>query len=131
MSTFEKYLTVWVAVCIVLGIALGHFMPALFQAIGSAEIASVNLPVAILIWLMIIPMLIRIDLGALAGVTQHWRGISVTLVANWLVKLAFHWLAVSSIASGSTGGQLHRGADPSWRCSMHRHGLRLEQPDER
>ncbi|KUO68824.1 MAG: arsenic transporter [Alphaproteobacteria bacterium BRH_c36] len=86
MSTFEKYLTVWVAVCIVLGIALGHFMPALFQAIGSAEIASVNLPVAILIWLMIIPMLIRIDLGALAGVTQHWRGISVTLVANWLVK---------------------------------------------
>lgn len=86
MSTFERYLTVWVALCIVLGIALGHFFPALFQAIGNAEIAKVNLPVAVLIWLMIIPMLIRIDLGALAGVTQHWRGISVTLVANWLIK---------------------------------------------
>ena len=86
MSTFERYLTVWVALCIVLGIALGHFFPSLFQVIGAAEIAKVNLPVAILIWLMIIPMIIRIDLGALSGVTQHWRGISVTLIANWLVK---------------------------------------------
>jgi arsenite transporter len=86
MSTFERYLTVWVGLCIVLGIALGHFFPSVFQAIGHAEIAKVNLPVAVLIWLMIIPMLVRIDLGALAGVTQHWRGISVTLVANWLVK---------------------------------------------
>lgn len=86
MSTFERYLTVWVGLCIVLGIALGHFFPSIFQAIGGAEIAKVNLPVAILIWLMIIPMLIRIDLGALSGVTQHWRGISITLIANWLVK---------------------------------------------
>jgi arsenite transporter len=86
MSTFERYLTVWVGLCIILGIALGHLFPSLFQAIGSAEIAKVNLPVAVLIWLMIIPMLIRIDLGALAGVAAHWRGISVTLIANWLVK---------------------------------------------
>jgi arsenite transporter len=86
MSTFERYLTVWVAACIVLGIALGHFFPGLSQAIGSVEVAKVNLPVALLIWLMIIPMLIRIDLSALKGVTQHWRGITVTLVANWLVK---------------------------------------------
>ncbi len=86
MSTFERYLTIWVAACIVLGITLGYFLPNVFQAIGSAEIASVNLPVAILIWLMIIPMLIRIDLGAMSGVTQHWRGISITLVANWLIK---------------------------------------------
>lgn len=86
MSTFEKYLTVWVALCIILGIALGHVMPTVFQAIGSAEIASVNLPVAILIWLMIIPMLVRIDPSALKGVTQHWRGISITLITNWLVK---------------------------------------------
>ncbi len=86
MSTFERYLTVWVAVCIVLGIALGHYFPGVFQAIGSAEIAKVNLPVALLIWLMIIPMLIKIDPTALGGVAKHWRGIGVTLAANWLVK---------------------------------------------
>lgn len=86
MSTFERYLTVWVGLCIAVGIALGHFFPDVFQAIGSAEVAQVNLPVAVLIWLMIIPMLVKIDPGALKGVSEHWRGIGVTLVANWLVK---------------------------------------------
>ncbi len=86
MSFFERYLTLWVALCIVLGISLGWIMPGVFQIIGAAEIAKVNLPVAVLVWLMIIPMLVRIDLGALGGVARHWRGISVTLIANWLVK---------------------------------------------
>jgi arsenite transporter len=67
MSTFERYLTVWVALCIVLGIALGQFFPSVFQIIGSAEVANVNLPVVLLIWLMIIPMLVKIDFGALSG----------------------------------------------------------------
>ena len=75
MSLFERYLTVWVALCIVVGVILGHFPPSVFQAIGAAEIAKVNLPVAALIWLMIIPMLIKIDFAALGGVRQHWRGI--------------------------------------------------------
>jgi arsenite transporter len=86
MSTFERYLTVWVAACIVVGIALGHYFAALFQAIGSAEIANVNLPVAVLIWLMIIPMLVKIDFASLSGVREHWRGIGVTLFINWAVK---------------------------------------------
>lgn len=86
MSTFERYLTLWVTLCIVLGIALGHFFPGFFQAVGSAEIARVNLPVAVLIWLMIIPMLARIDFAALGKVTEHWRGIGVTLFINWAVK---------------------------------------------
>ncbi len=86
MSTFERYLTVWVGLCIVLGITAGELWPALFQAIGKAEIANVNIPVAALVWLMIIPMLIRIDLKSLTGVARHWRGISITLFANWLVK---------------------------------------------
>jgi len=86
MSLFERYLTVWVALCIVVGIALGHAAPGLFQAIGSAEIANVNLPVALLIWLMIIPMLLKIDFGSLSQVGRHWRGISVTLFINWAVK---------------------------------------------
>ncbi len=86
MSTFERYLTVWVGLCIVAGIALGSAVPGLFQAIGAAEIARVNLPVAILIWLMIIPMLLKIDFAALSGVKEHWRGIGVTLFINWAVK---------------------------------------------
>src|SRR5476649_960361 len=86
MSTFERYLTLWVALCIVAGIALGHVMPGVFQAIGSAEIAKVNLPVAALIWLMIVPMLVKIDFSALAQVRQYWRGIGVTLFINWAVK---------------------------------------------
>ncbi len=86
MNVFERYLTVWVGLCIVVGIALGHFFPGAFQIIGAAEIAKVNLPVAALIWLMIIPMLLRIDFAALAGVREHWRGIGVTLFVNWAVK---------------------------------------------
>ncbi|MDE2134852.1 MAG: ACR3 family arsenite efflux transporter [Alphaproteobacteria bacterium] len=86
MSFFERYLTAWVALCIVVGIALGHFFPAAFRLIGSAEIAKVNLPVAVLIWLMIVPMLVRIDFAALSRVKEHWRGIGVTLFVNWAVK---------------------------------------------
>ncbi|WP_421522221.1 arsenic resistance protein, partial [Ochrobactrum quorumnocens] len=86
MSSFERYLTVWVALCIVFGVALGHFFPTVFHTIGSAEIAKVNIPVAILIWLMIIPMLLKIDFSALRQVTEHWRGIGVTLFINWAVK---------------------------------------------
>jgi ACR3 family arsenite transporter len=86
MSTFERYLTLWVALCIVVGIALGHFAPDVFHAIGGLEVAQVNLPVALLIWAMIIPMLMKIDFGALSGVAGHWRGIGVTLFINWAVK---------------------------------------------
>ncbi len=86
MSTFERYLTLWVAACIVVGIGLGHAFPGAFQVIGSAEIAKVNLPVAALIWLMIIPMLMKIDFAALSAVRRHWRGIGVTLFVNWAVK---------------------------------------------
>jgi len=86
MSTFERYLTIWVGLCIIAGIALGHFFPTIFHVIGSAEIAKVNLPVAVLIWLMIIPMLVKIDFAALARVKEHWRGIGVTLFINWAVK---------------------------------------------
>lgn len=86
MSTFERYLTVWVALCIVAGIALGHAFPGFFQAVGSAEIAKVNMPVAVLIWLMIIPMLMKIDFAAMSRVAEHWRGIGVTLFINWAIK---------------------------------------------
>ena len=86
MSGFERYLTVWVALCIVAGIALGQFAPGVFQAIGRMEIAQVNLPVGLLIWVMIVPMLLKVDFGALGQVKQHWRGIGVTLFVNWAVK---------------------------------------------
>ncbi|MDK9698326.1 MAG: ACR3 family arsenite efflux transporter [Siculibacillus sp.] len=86
MTTFERYLTLWVALCIVVGIAFGHFLPGVFHVIGAAEVAKVNLPMAALIWLMIVPMLIKIDFAALGRVKEHWRGIGVTLFINWAVK---------------------------------------------
>jgi len=86
MSTFERYLTVWVFLCIAVGVALGHLMPSVFQIISAAEVAKVNIPVAILIWLMIIPMLLKIDFRSLAQVGSYWRGIGVTLIINWAIK---------------------------------------------
>jgi arsenite transporter len=86
MGLFERYLTLWVGLCIVSGIGLGHVAPEPFQAIGSMEIARVNLPVAFLIWLMIIPMLIKIDFRSLHRVKEHWKGVGVTLFINWCVK---------------------------------------------
>jgi ACR3 family arsenite transporter len=86
MSIFERYLTLWVALCIVAGVALGHVMPGFFGAVAGAEVAKVNLPVAVLIWLMIVPMLLKIDFGSLGQVREHWRGVGVTLFINWAVK---------------------------------------------
>src|SRR5512139_2248496 len=86
MSVFERWLTLWVALCIVAGVALGQVFPAPFQALGRMEVAQVNLPVGVLIWVMIIPMLMKIDFGALHQVKSHWRGIGVTLFVNWAVK---------------------------------------------
>jgi ACR3 family arsenite transporter len=86
MGLFERYLSLWVALCIVAGIVLGHWMPGVFQTVGRLEVAQVNLPVAVLIWLMIIPMLLKVDFGALHRVVDHWRGIGVTLFINWMVK---------------------------------------------
>ena len=86
MSVFERYLTVWVFLCIVVGIGLGQLWPGAFQAIGRMEVAQVNLPVGVLIWVMVIPMLMKVDFAALGEVRQHMRGIGVTLVVNWLVK---------------------------------------------
>ena len=86
MSFFERYLTLWVFLCIVAGIASGQVAPSLFQAIGHMEVAKVNIPVGLLIWVMIIPMLVKVDFGALHEVRQHVRGIGVTLFVNWLVK---------------------------------------------
>ena len=101
MSTFERYLTVWVFLCIVTGIALGQALPGGFQVIGRMEIAKVNVPVGLLIWVMIIPMLMRVDFGALHEVRQHVRGIGVTLFVNWLVKpfsmALFAWLFIRQL----------------------------------
>ena len=83
---FERWLTLWVALCIVVGVALGQWLPQVVHGIAALEIAKVNLPVGLLIWIMIIPMLLKIDFGALGQVSAHWRGIGVTLFINWAVK---------------------------------------------
>ena len=136
---FERYLTLWVAACIVVGIALGQLLPGASSAIGGLEVAQVNLPVAVLIWLMIIPMLLKIDFAALREVGPHWRGIGVTLFVNWAVKpfsmallawlfigtLFAPWLPADQIDSYIAGLiLLGRGA-------VHGDGVRLEQPVRR
>lgn len=98
MGIFERYLTLWVALCIVGGIGLGQVVPDVFQAFGRMEVAKVNIPVAVLIWLMVIPMLLKVDFAAIGEVRRHWRGIGVTLFINWAVKpfsmAALGWLFV-------------------------------------
>ncbi len=101
ISFFERWLTVWVFLCILVGIALGQWLPAPFQMLGRMEVAQVNLPVGLLIWVMVIPMLVKVDFGALHEVRQHMRGIGVTLFVNWLVKpfsMAFlGWLFIRTL----------------------------------
>jgi len=101
MSVFERYLTVWVFLCIIAGIALGQLLPGVFRSIGKMEFAKVNLPVGLLIWVMVIPMLVKVDFGAVHEVRQHVRGIGVTLFINWLVKpfsMAFlGWLFIRQL----------------------------------
>ena len=86
LGTFERWLSLWVALCIVAGIALGRVVPDLFHALGTLEVAHINLPVGVLIWLMIVPMLMRVDFGSLGQVRRHWRGFGITLFVNWAVK---------------------------------------------
>jgi len=124
MSLFERYLTVWVGLCIVVGIALGQLMPAAFETVSAMEIAKVNLPVAILIWLMIIPMLVKIDFSALSQVTQHWRGIGVTLFITWAVKpfsmALLGWLFIGWLFRSWLVGRPSLYPGISWRCSRDR-----------
>jgi len=101
LSVVERYLTLWVALCIIAGIGLGRLIPAPFHLLGDMTIAQVNLPVAALVWLMIIPMLLKIDFGALHQVREHWRGIGVTLFVNWAIKpfsmALLAWLFISHL----------------------------------
>jgi len=98
LGFFERFLTLWVALCIIAGIGLGAIAPGPFHVLGGMSAANVNIPVAVLIWLMIVPMLLRVDFGAIGAVAKHWRGIAVTVGINWLVKpfsMAFlGWLFV-------------------------------------
>ena len=104
MPFFERYLSLWVGLCIVAGILLGRFLPSVFESLGSMEVASVNLPVAVLIWLMILPMLLKIDFHSLAEVRQHWKGVGVTLFINWGVKpfsmALLAWIFIRNLFSG-------------------------------
>ncbi len=104
MPFFERYLSIWVALCILFGIVLGRLFPGLFESLGAMEIANVNLPVAVLIWLMILPMLLKIDFHSLAEVRQHWKGVGVTLLINWAVKpfsmALLAWIFIRNLFSG-------------------------------
>ena len=104
MPFFERYLSVWVALCIVIGIALGRLFPPVFDALGALEVARVNMPVALLIWLMILPMLLKIDFHSLVEVKNHWRGVGVTLFINWGIKpfsmALLAWIFIRNVFAG-------------------------------
>ena len=104
MPFFERYLSLWVALCIIAGILLGQFLPNIFESLGSREVASVNLPVEVLIWLMILPMLLKIDFNSLVEVRQHWKGVGVTLFINWGVKpfsmALLAWIFIRNLFAG-------------------------------
>jgi len=104
LGLFERGLSLWVALCIAVGITLGHLAPRAFEALASLEVARINLPVGVLIWAMIVPMLMRVDFGALAGVRRHWRGFGITLLVNWAVKpfsmALLGWIFVRHVFAG-------------------------------
>ena len=120
MSIFERFLSVWVFLCIIVGILAGQMAPGLFQAIGHMEVAQVNLPVGLLIWIMIIPMLMKVDFAALHEVRQHVRGIGVTLFVNWMVK-PFSMALLASLFIG----HLFRPLLPSGQIDSYIAGLIL------
>jgi ACR3 family arsenite transporter len=101
---FERWLSLWVLLCIIAGTLLGHQLPGSFEALGGMQVAQVNLPVAVLIWLMIVPMLLKIDFGALGGVRRQWKGIGVTLFVNWAVKpfsmALLGWIFIRHVFAG-------------------------------
>jgi len=111
MNIFERYLSVWVGLCIIIGVLLGQAFPGLFQTIASLEIAKVNIPVGMLVWVMVIPMLLKIDFGALHQVRAHGRGIAATLIINWAVKpfsMAFlGWLFIRHVFAGYLPADQH------------------------
>src|ERR1700730_3438265 len=125
LGKFERFLTLWGAPRIIVGIGLGQAMPGVFHALGAATVAQVNLPVAVLVWLMIVPMLLKIDLAALGQVRNHWRGIVTTVGVNWLVKpfsmALLGWLFIAHLfrpflpadqIDGYIGGLIRLGAAP-------------------
>ena len=134
LGVFEKWLSLWVAICIAGGVVLGNVAPALFEALAKAEFASVNLIVAVLIWAMVYPMMVNVDFASLAHIGDRPKGLIVTLTVNWLVKpfsmaaLGRAVLQVSVCGSDSASGRraIHRGADPARGRALHRHGLCVE-----
>ncbi|HJR10881.1 MAG TPA: ACR3 family arsenite efflux transporter [Rhodanobacteraceae bacterium] len=104
LGGFERWLSAWVVLCMAAGIALGRLVPGVFHALGAIEVAQINLPVGVLIWIMIVPMLMRVDFGALGAVRRHWRGMGVTLFVNWAVKpfsmALLGWIFVRHLFAG-------------------------------
>ena len=96
MGRFERYLSVWVGLCILAGVSLGNVLPSVFAALALLEVAGVNLVVAVLIWIMIYPMMVQVDLGSIRDIGQRPKGLVITLVVNWLIKpftmAALGWL---------------------------------------
>ena len=141
LNLFERYLTVWVGLCMIAGLLLGEFAPSIVDALRTMEFgkgSQVNVPIAVLIWLMIIPMMMKVDFGAIRErASKKPRGLLVTLFVNWLVKpfsmALISWVVLPAhlqrLDSKRSCGPVHRRNDHSGSRALHRHGVRLELPD--
>jgi ACR3 family arsenite efflux pump ArsB len=138
MTLFERWLTLWVTLCILAGLILGNVMPGMFGLLAGLEYASVNLVVAVLIWAMVYPMMIAIDFGSIKAVGQKPRGLVITLVINWLIKPFHHGSACGRVLQPclrradrpGQGPRIHRGPDPLGGCTLHGDGLCLVTADQ-
>ena len=134
MGIFERYLSLWVGLCILAGVALGNLLPGAFQFIAGLEYAHVNLVVAVFIWIMIYPMMVQIDFSAIKDVGKKPKGLMLTLVVNWLIKpftmAALGWLFFKVIFADwvdpAIGDRVHRRHDPAGRCAVHGDGVCVE-----
>ena len=133
MGVFECFLTFWVALCIIVGIALGQLLPGIFHMLGKATVAQVNIPVAVLIWVMIMPMLVKIDLAAMTQVKNQWRGICVDglrelvrqTVLDGIAWLDLHPSRIRAVAARRPDRQLYRRSDPAGCGTLHSDGVRM------
>ena len=128
---FEKYLTVWVILCMVAGILIGRFLPEIPQFLNRFEYAQVSIPIAVLIWLMIYPMMMKVDFQSIRNVGKNPKGLLVTWVVNWLIKLGIFLLDFQPMDYTGIGKRLSGRCGSAWSCAMHGDGIRLESSYQR
>ena len=136
VGIFERFLSLWVALAIAAGVALGALFPQVAQAVATLDVARINLPIALLIWGMIYPMMLAVDFGSIGALRRQPKGLVVTVVVNWLIKpltmTVIAWLFIRGLFAAwipaAMADQLHRRHDFAGSGAVHGHGVCVESP---